>query len=84
MDKSVDHQKGVGRIDSIREDFRKFPFPKVHEFWNILRVNQISRELYDLVPARSRRGQGNFDILEYLDTLGVEIVLPDYVPCSIS
>jgi hypothetical protein len=72
--KPVDHQQRVGWIGPVRKHFRKFTQAVLHEFRNILRVNQVSRELHDISPAGADRFQCGLDIGKGLHALGVEIV----------
>src|SRR5204863_3108600 len=83
LDQAIDHQQRVRRIDAVFEHAREFTPAKIHEFADVLGVDQIGGELHDIVPAGVRGSKRNFDIGEGLPALREEVGLSDEVAASI-
>ena len=75
LHKSIDDQQCVGRVDSIGEIARKVPLAEVHEFRNVLRMNQIGRKLDNALPPAADGRERSFDVAKHLPALRVKIIL---------
>src|SRR5205085_12006706 len=69
----VDHQQRVRRIGAVREELRKLALAVSHEFRNVLRMNQIGGELYDIAPTSADRLQRRLDVGVDQRALRVEV-----------
>src|SRR5579875_501905 len=78
-DEPIDHQQRVGRIDAIRKHLRELAQPELHELRDVLRMNEVGRELDYVRPSGARGVERGPNVREDLHALRVEVLLTDDV-----
>ena len=84
FDQSVDDQHCIRWIFAIRKHFWKFAQAKLHEFLDILGVNQIGRELHDVLPGCIGGFKRGLQISDHLRGLRVKITFADQLALDLT
>ena len=75
LDQTIDDKQRIRRIDGGAEQLWKHFRAQLHELLDVLRVNQESRELRNIVEARANAAQHCTEVIEHLPELSLEVVL---------
>jgi hypothetical protein len=74
FDQSIDDEQGVGWIGLFAVYFRKISRPQLHELFNVLRMDEIGRELYNILEIGVYPLQYSVKVIEDLAELALKIV----------
>src|ERR1700733_15714740 len=74
FDQPIDDEQGVGGVGLFAVYFRKVSRPQFHELFNVLRMDEIGRELYNILEIGVYPLQYSVKVIEDLAELALKIV----------